>query len=74
MAIIHVNPYEGFTRQRLMSGTLGYGYYPMDPNYSSARGYVLPVWDQALQPYPTSFNHLNYDLMHARSVPSFIKM
>ena len=71
MAIIHVNPYEGFTRQRLMSGSQGYGYYPMDPNYSSARGYVLPVWDQALQPYPTSFNHLNYDLMHARSIPSY---
>ena len=71
MAIIHVNPYEGFTRTRLMTGSAGYGNYPIDPNYSSARGYVLPVWDQALQPYPTSFNHLNYDLMHTRSIPSY---
>ena len=70
MAIIHVNPYDGFTRQKTISGQL---YYPTDPNYGFARGYVLPVWDMTLNLSISSSytNHVNYDLMHVGSVPSY---
>ena len=69
MAIIHVNPYDGFTRQKTISGQL----YATDPNYGFARGYVLPVWDMTLNLSISSSytNHVNYDLMHVGSVPSY---
>ena len=69
MAIIHVNPYEGFTRTKIIGGST----YATDPNYGFARGYVLPVWDMALNLSISSSytNHVNYDLMHVGSVPSY---
>ena len=69
MAIIHVNPYDGFTRQktiRVMDIILRTQTIPLREDMF----YLFGIMTLNLS-ISSSYNHVNYDLMHVGSIPSY---